>query len=166
MGSFFSFSGRLNRQAYLLCYLALMVISIVLVVLLSLIIPSTDAVIFPSTEAVVVVGPDGQPITDATDLAGDPLAMPSETFSIGQGGLPVINWTSPYILLLGLVSLAMLIASLALGTRRLHDRNKSGWWQLLMLIPLVGFIWWVIDVCVLPGTKGTNSYGPDPLGNA
>ncbi len=40
----------------------------------------------------------------------------------------------------GLWSLVVLIPSLALGARRLHDIDKSGWWQLIWLIPLVGWI--------------------------
>ncbi len=39
-----------------------------------------------------------------------------------------------------LVSLALALPSLAVGARRLHDINKSGWWQLLYLIPVVGWI--------------------------
>lgn len=42
---------------------------------------------------------------------------------------------------LGLIyALAVLVPSLAIGTRRLHDTGRSGWWQLLMLIPLIGVI--------------------------
>lgn len=43
-------------------------------------------------------------------------------------------------MLANLVSLAVLLPSLAVGARRLHDVNKSGWWQLLYLVPLVGWI--------------------------
>lgn len=39
-----------------------------------------------------------------------------------------------------LVSLAILLPSLAVGARRLHDIDKSGWWQLLYLVPIVGWI--------------------------
>ena len=39
-----------------------------------------------------------------------------------------------------LVSLALALPSLAVGARRLHDINKSGWWQLLYLIPVIGWI--------------------------
>lgn len=39
-----------------------------------------------------------------------------------------------------LISLAVLLPSLAVGARRLHDINKSGWWQLLYLVPIVGWI--------------------------
>jgi uncharacterized membrane protein YhaH (DUF805 family) len=43
-------------------------------------------------------------------------------------------------LLAGLFSLAILVPQFALGARRLHDTNRSGWWQLLGLIPIVGWI--------------------------
>ena len=46
-------------------------------------------------------------------------------------------------------SLAILLPSLAIGARRLHDINKSGWWQLLWLIPIIGWIilivFWATD---------------------
>ena len=40
----------------------------------------------------------------------------------------------------GIYQLAVLIPSLAIGARRLHDIGKSGWWQLISLIPLLGII--------------------------
>ncbi len=40
----------------------------------------------------------------------------------------------------GLFTLGMLLPSVAAATRRLHDTNRSGWWQLIVLVPLVGFI--------------------------
>ena len=43
-------------------------------------------------------------------------------------------------LLNGLYSLAVLIPSIGVSIRRLHDTNRSGWWQLIVLVPLVGFI--------------------------
>ena len=66
------------------------------------------------------------------------------------------------ILLINLLSLIAIWPSLAVGAKRLHDRNKSGWMQLLLLIPLIGLIWYIIDVGCLPGTAGENQYGPDP----
>jgi len=42
--------------------------------------------------------------------------------------------------LTNLVSLAVMLPSFAVGARRLHDVNKSGWWQLLYLVPIVGWI--------------------------
>ena len=58
----------------------------------------------------------------------------------------------------GLYGLAILIPNLAVGARRLHDTNRSGLLQLLLLIPLVGFIILVI-FWAQPGNPGGNQYG-------
>ena len=64
-------------------------------------------------------------------------------------------------LLSGIYSLAVLIPTLAVMVRRLHDIDRTGWWILINLIPLVGTI--VLLVFALtPGTPGSNRYGPDP----
>ncbi len=61
-------------------------------------------------------------------------------------------------------SLAVLLPTLAVATRRFHDSNKSAWnWLWLLAIPLCGvgaiilLIWWI-----LPGTRGPNRYGEGP----
>ena len=58
-----------------------------------------------------------------------------------------------------LYGLAVLVPSLAVGARRLHDTGRSGWWQLLVLIPLIGIIvlivWWASR-----GNEGENEFGP------
>ncbi len=64
-----------------------------------------------------------------------------------------------------LVSLALLYPSLAVAAKRWHDRDKSGWWNLIVLIPLVGPLWYVIECGFLRGTDGPNRFGPDPLGS-
>ncbi|MEG0779292.1 MAG: DUF805 domain-containing protein [Oscillospiraceae bacterium] len=51
--------------------------------------------------------------------------------------------------------------SLALGFRRLHDIDKSAWWFLISLLPVVGWIWLLIYY-VQEGTPGSNRYGDDP----
>jgi uncharacterized membrane protein YhaH (DUF805 family) len=66
----------------------------------------------------------------------------------------------PIGILGGLFSLATLIPNLALGIRRLHDTDKSGWWILIGLIPLIGFIVLIVFY-VMPGTRGDNKFGPD-----
>jgi uncharacterized membrane protein YhaH (DUF805 family) len=64
-------------------------------------------------------------------------------------------------ILSGIYSLAVLIPTLALWVRRLHDIDRTGWWVLINLIPLIGTI--VLLVFALtPGTPGSNQYGPDP----
>ncbi|UIR55702.1 DUF805 domain-containing protein [Sphingobacterium sp. SRCM116780] len=64
--------------------------------------------------------------------------------------------------ILSLASLAILVPSLAVAVRRLHDTNKSGWFLLLTLIPLAGF--YVIYLLVIEGDRGPNEYGEDPKG--
>jgi uncharacterized membrane protein YhaH (DUF805 family) len=61
-----------------------------------------------------------------------------------------------------LFNLLVLIPSLAVGARRLHDIDRSGWWQLLGLVPVIGWIVLVVFF-VTRGTAGSNRFGPDPL---
>jgi uncharacterized membrane protein YhaH (DUF805 family) len=92
---------------------------------------------------------------------------------LGYGGTSVstldgagLNWSSygwtsngP---LVPIWSLITLIPGLAVSVRRLHDLDKSGWWLLLLLVPMIGVIvlivFWAIE-----GTRGQNRFGPDPL---
>lgn len=60
-----------------------------------------------------------------------------------------------------IVSLAVLLPSLAVQCRRLHDTGKSGWLLLLYLVPLAGAIAMFVFMC-LKGNEGPNEYGPDP----
>jgi uncharacterized membrane protein YhaH (DUF805 family) len=60
-------------------------------------------------------------------------------------------------------SLAILLPSIAVGVRRLHDLDRSGWWLLLGFIPLIGAIVLIVWF-VGRGTPGANRFGPDPLG--
>lgn len=68
----------------------------------------------------------------------------------------------PVSVLGGIWSLALLLPSIAVGVRRLHDLDKSGWWLLLVLIPLIGFLV-LLFFFVQKGTNGPNRFGPDPL---
>ena len=63
----------------------------------------------------------------------------------------------------GLFSLAILIPSLAVGARRLHDTGRSGWWLLIWLVPVIGWIVLIIFF-VLDSHPGSNQYGPNPKG--
>lgn len=64
-------------------------------------------------------------------------------------------------LLSGLYSLAVLLPSIAVAVRRLHDTDRSGWWFLLGFIPIIGGIVLLVFY-VLEGTRGPNRFGPDP----
>jgi uncharacterized membrane protein YhaH (DUF805 family) len=57
--------------------------------------------------------------------------------------------------------LAIWIA-LALHAKRWHDRGKSGWWTLIVLVPFIGAIWLFVELGCLRGTVGPNQYGADP----
>ena len=59
--------------------------------------------------------------------------------------------------------LALLVPSIAVGIRRLHDTDRSGWWILIALVPFVGGLILLVFY-VLEGTRGPNQYGPDPKG--
>ncbi len=98
-------------------------------------------------------------------------------FATGRWGLAA---------LVGIViMIAAIVSGIAVGIRRLHDRDKSGWWLLLfylapailqqvgahagaggLVLSLAGFaisIWMIVELGCLRGTVGANQYGPDPL---
>lgn len=60
-------------------------------------------------------------------------------------------------------TLITLIPAIAVTARRLHDVGRSGWWQLLFLLPVIGFLV-ILFWAVQKGTEGPNDYGRDPLG--
>ncbi|MBW4332267.1 DUF805 domain-containing protein [Stakelama sp. CBK3Z-3] len=69
-----------------------------------------------------------------------------------------VSWEGPVS---SLCSLFLLIPSITVTVRRLHDGNRSAWWLLLALIPLLG--WIVLFIFMIKdGTRGPNRYGPDP----
>ena len=71
---------------------------------------------------------------------------------IGEGGNGILST---------IYSLAVFIPSLAVTVRRLHDTNRTGWWILIGLIPIIGFI--VLLICYLQeGDAAENQYGPPP----
>jgi uncharacterized membrane protein YhaH (DUF805 family) len=71
------------------------------------------------------------------------------------------NGQSPLVILTSLYSLAVFLPSLAVSVRRLHDTGHSGWWYLIVLVPLIGaivlLVWFVSD-----SQPGENQYGPNP----
>ena len=61
-----------------------------------------------------------------------------------------------------LADLALFLPGLALAIRRLHDLDRSGWWFLLVFIPVIGAIILIIWACT-KGSDGPNRFGPDRL---
>lgn len=62
-------------------------------------------------------------------------------------------------------ALAVLLPSIAVVVRRLHDVDRSGWWYWISLVPLIGAIVLLVWFCS-KGTTGPNRFGHDPLGDA
>ncbi len=62
-----------------------------------------------------------------------------------------------------LVNVLLFWPVIATSAKRWHDRDKSGWWVLVMLVPVVGWIWALVQNGCLRGTRGPNRFGPDPL---
>lgn len=69
----------------------------------------------------------------------------------------------PMALLTVVVAIVQLVGSLFLNIKRYHDRNKSGWWVLIGIVPVVGQIWNFVETGCLRGTVGPNRFGPDPV---
>lgn len=65
-------------------------------------------------------------------------------------------------ILLGLLVLAVIVPTISLEVRRLHDLDKSGWWIFISLVPLVGSILLIVWFCT-QGTSGPNRFGSNPL---
>jgi uncharacterized membrane protein YhaH (DUF805 family) len=91
----------------------------------------------------------------------------------GRAKRPEYWWFFLFLLLLGaatgiisemlnaIVALATILPSLAVGARRLHDTNRSGWWQLLWIIPIIGWIVMIIFL-VVEGESTDNRFGVVP----
>lgn len=82
------------------------------------------------------------------------------TFVVGT--IATMLKTPSINMLSNIISFAAAIPNFMLLIRRLHDLNRSGWWALIMLIPLVNLLF-AVYVIFFKGTEGPNKYGPDPL---
>ena len=71
--------------------------------------------------------------------------------------LSVIDSLIGTVLLTSIYSLVLLVPSISIAARRLHDTGRSGWWQLIALLPLIGFI--VLIVFLVQDSDGENEYG-------
>ncbi len=99
----------------------------------------------------------------------------------------VLSYGALAILFIALIVIPMMVSGIFVGIKRLHDRNKSGWWIVLFYVgpvitealgqntgsPVLAFvmsiasfviaIWALVELGFLRGTIGANEYGPDPL---
>jgi uncharacterized membrane protein YhaH (DUF805 family) len=56
----------------------------------------------------------------------------------------------------------MVWINVASTVKRFHDRNKSGYWFFIVLVPYIGSLWQLVECGFLPGSPGSNNYGPPP----
>jgi uncharacterized membrane protein YhaH (DUF805 family) len=78
-------------------------------------------------------------------------------------GLMIIDLATDSGLFAGVFLLVTTWPSLAIGVKRCHDRDRSGWYLLLCLIPIIGGVWLFVELGCLRGTIGGNRFGPDPV---
>ena len=71
----------------------------------------------------------------------------------------ILNMIEPTVYLIYV--LAILVPSIAVSVRRLHDVSKSGWFMFIALVPIIGGIWLLILACT-DGDSGNNEYGSNP----
>ncbi|MES2434594.1 MAG: DUF805 domain-containing protein [Pseudomonadota bacterium] len=83
------------------------------------------------------------------------------SFSSGGGAMQFAVVGGTFSMIWSLINL---LPGIAVSVRRLHDLDKSGWWLLIALIPLVGAIILLVWFCSR-GTGGSNRFGADPLGS-
>jgi uncharacterized membrane protein YhaH (DUF805 family) len=93
----------------------------------------------------------------AGTLLADPEALTSGTATVPVALFAVLG-------VMGIVNLALILPTLAVTVRRLHDTDRSGGFWFLNLIPFVGWII-VLVFTVLEGTQGPNRFGADPKGS-
>ena len=79
----------------------------------------------------------------------------------GMFGLRIGDSTAG--VLQSLYGLAVFIPGFAVSVRRLHDTGRSGWWMLLLFIPIIGWIIYIVFLCQ-DSTPGENTYGSNPKG--
>ncbi|WP_454857288.1 DUF805 domain-containing protein [Promicromonospora soli] len=131
LSKYATFSGRARRSEFWWYYLAVTIVESVLY--FALIVPGLTAYTTATMEAA---------------MAGT--AAPAMPGSLATGQL-----------ILSLVALALLLPTLAVIVRRLHDTDKSGALAFLLLIPVVNIIL-IIVWGATAGTPGPNQFGPDP----
>jgi uncharacterized membrane protein YhaH (DUF805 family) len=130
---FTSLEGRIPRKIFWLGFIVLMIVTWIL-----------ELILF-SIFGVSMMG------------SMDPNATPEAAAAAAAEQMSKL--TLPLIVLF----LLLLWPSICLYAKRWHDRDKSGWWSLIGLIPIIGGLWMLIELGFLRGTDGPNRFGPDPI---
>lgn len=73
----------------------------------------------------------------------------------------IFGWPRPSVVFLLLLGPALIWILVAVQVKRWHDRDKSGWWFLINLLPVVGWLWVLVECGFLRGTVGPNRFGDE-----
>ena len=130
---YLSMDGRINRQPF---WLGVVVLVVVIWILEFILFAAFGVSMIPSVD----------PGADPAAAAAAASAM------VGKMAVPLI-----------ILTLLILWPYICLYAKRWHDRDKSGWWTLIMFVPIIGSIWLIVELGFLRGTPGANRFGPDPL---
>ncbi len=88
-------------------------------------------------------------------------ALISAIVSYGIAGIAIATGIESLTFVSGAYSLAVLLPGLGVSVRRLHDVGKSGWFFLIILVPVIGALWLLVLMCT-DSDPGANEYGPNP----
>ena len=85
------------------------------------------------------------------------LAPPPPGVKTAEDYLQDAPWAAFFVV----IALCIVVSWIGIASivKRYHDRDKSGWWYLIVLVPLIGPLWQLIECGFLPGSDGGNSYG-------
>ncbi len=83
---------------------------------------------------------------------------------LGHALLGIARWRAEEAEIV--VNLLLLWPAIAISAKRWHDRDKSAWWVLVAMVPVIGWLWMLVDNGFRRGTPGTNRFGPAPAVNS
>ena len=130
---YLSLDGRINRKPFWLGVVALVIVTWIL-----------EFILFAAF---------GVRLIPNMDSNADPAAVAAVASAmVGKMIVPMV-----------ILTLLILWPSICLYAKRWHDRDKSGWWSLILFVQFIGALWFLIELGFLRGTEGPNRFGPDPL---
>ncbi len=171
----FSFEGRINRAKYWFALYAGMISCLVRLVFLVFLVFALNAIFGTSVKSVHL---------NIYDIFNDPPSLPLRVSFGGSGSVWLVSLVFYAAATPIFVAAIRILAATAV--KRLHDRNKSGWWivpffiapillgkvgdwlgdsypaDFLMLVMIALSLWGFVEMLCLRGTRGPNRFGPDP----
>ena len=156
LSQYATFGGRASRSEYwwfALAFFLLFSVAFPVMAILSMAIPSGDRCDRTLAELNEHAESSGDPFTQLEQNWLREVIVECDVFTTPLTFLPIVLFSG-----ISLAYLGSIIPGLAVGSRRLHDANKSGWYQLIGLVPFIGGIALIV-LYTLPSDKGENKYG-------